>query len=1296
MRPRTVQRASHRDPAREIDDVLARRVSVPAARLIELIAWINPTDRRLAARETERRYHLKSRLQSALIRAHASDLDVVLDPNFPGVVLLRHRALDQSASHVPLDTLDPDARAWAQLQIDLGSALRVARERTPANDVTPSPRLRREPARAPGETPEALRERARAALAQYDYETAEALLREAFERAEGSTECALALVEFLVDHLAADAEALALEALAAPEARQNPPLRLRWAMAAARLGDAPRALALAYGSVNPEVAALHVTLADHHLRAGDLDAAQRRVTDARRLDPARPDLARVADALARRLAEVFQAQEESLRAAFDRGDLDAADREAHALLLHWPDCATARRVAREVKERRRAALVRAHRAAFERALAAGELHEAARGITALREMGEDVAALGARVRETEGRLTRERKAREEAAAAPVVVLVREGRTEEALGAFLALDEGARAVVRGAAHKGAMAEALAWCEGLAREGGLPHDEAVRATMALREAAARMDEAPEEVIAAARPWEEAVHRAAETRRLVMRAAQRVSQRARDEALKAFEHACALTETDRWEEALTAFETVDAAALPNEVGAERDECITRLTGALALEREIDPLPKARGLLGSLAATSVLERFLATLPDPARCTRWVERRDRLYADVRARWHVARVTEDDPTRAAASAPALRGGIAATQPDARWVTAEARGKFLFVRAFDTDTQQMTLRLCVPLPHEFDLAEAHVHEGALVVTNQGGAVLWLDLERAEVRRWCEFAPHTRGARSVTGHTMASPRTGGFWVATWLTSHTFRYQRFDLGALAVTADLPSTVFASLSQGSASEAQILTLDPASNRWRISSAEGRLLDVWSSDEDLSFVAFAPHPTRASWLLLARESRGRLSDAVVTFSLYERGLGRGSVRVLDTLERESHTYDPSLYVCHEARLAWVVIPLDDGRQRLFCLDLRAGDVREAWRAELPGRATCVPVDGGRRMVLALGSPDGVRAVPLGVDGPPEIGPQSTARPAPRPHGACRVPGGTVYSDNLARYYSRRERDELLAMDTTLLRRELIVRALVAEAAVLGLAGYLLGLEQYESIAALLALADAKYGQAPLVRMYKLELASHARDWAGCVQEARAILDATERPEFALDARDHAHVAHRHGMALLQLGDADAARAVWTAGLAHGPSPCDLEGLLHLVDAPAPEHASPCASPMHRVRAAVAVADRLLAEGQPAAARDALERSGVLALDEVQSAARMAEACLAIEEDTLAGRFESLAALARFDVMLANLDGDGDPDADAINVPLADARWDAARIDALAERVRAVLDLGAVNFGPRD
>lgn len=1294
MKTRTAQRASHRDPAREIDDVLARRTAVSAARLIELIAWINPTDRHLAARETERRYALKSRLQSALIRAHAGDLDVVLDANFPGVVLLHHRALDQGASHVPLDTLDPDARAWAQLQIDLGCALRVARERTPANDVTPSPRLRREPARTPGETPDALRARARAALEQYDYESAEALLREAFDRSEAAPECALALVEFLVDHLAADAEALALEALAAPEARQHPTLRLRWAMAAARLGDAPRALALAYGITNPEAAALHVTLADHHLRAGDLDAAQRRVTDARRLDPARPDLARVADALAQRLAEVFRAQEESLRAAFDQGDLDAADREAHALLLCWPDCASARRVAREVKERRRDALVRAHREAFERALAAGELPEAARCVTALREAGEDVAGLVTRVRETEARLARERKTRDEAAAAPVVALARDGQIEAALGAFLALTDGARAAVRGATPKGEMSDALAWCEGLAREGGLDDAEAVRATVALREAATRLDEAPVEVIAAARPWEEAVHRASETRRLVTRAAQRVSQLAREEALAAFEHARTLINEGRWEEALTAFETMDAAALPNEARAHLDDYVTRLTGALTLERELDPLPRTQGLLGSLVAISLLERFLATVPEPSRCARWTERLEQLNADSRARWHVGRVTEDDPARGAASTPALPGGIAATQPDARWVTVEARAKFLFVRVFDTDTQQTTQRLCVPLPHDFDLAEAHVHEGALMVTAPDGAVLWLDLDRAEVRRWVEFGPYTRGARSVAGHTLASPRTGGFWVATWLTPRTFRYQRFDLGALAVTADLPSSNLAFLSQGSTSEAQILTLDPASERWRISSPEGRLLDVWASDEALTIVAFAPHPARASWLLLVREDQGRQSDAAFTFSLYERGRGRGSVRVINALERESHTFDPSLYVCHEARLAWVVIPLDDGRQRLFCIDLRAGDPREAWRTVLPGRATCVPVEGGRRMVLALSSPVGTRTVALGVEGPPEVGPPSVLRTTRR-HCTCRIPGGTGYCDGLVRYYSRRERDELLAMDTTSLRRELIVRALTAEAAVLGLAAHLLALEQYEPLATLLDLADAQYGSAPLVRMYKIERAAHERDWARCVQEARAILDATARPEAVLDARDRAHVAHLYGMALLELGDPDAARDVWTAALADGPSPCGFEGLLHLVDAPAPEHAAPCASPVHRLRAAIATADELLAAGQPAAARDALERSGVLGLDEVQSAARMAEACLAIDDDTPAGRFESLAALARFAATLARLDGHGDPDIAPLNLPLAGARWDAARLDALAARARAVLDLCAVNFGPR-
>src|SRR3954468_7568205 len=99
------------------DDVLAGRTQLPAGELLDCIHAINPTGRELAAGVERRRYQLKARLQSLLIRTYDDDLAVTIDDH--GVVAIRHRYLGKDACHVKIDDLDPDARARVRWRLDV-------------------------------------------------------------------------------------------------------------------------------------------------------------------------------------------------------------------------------------------------------------------------------------------------------------------------------------------------------------------------------------------------------------------------------------------------------------------------------------------------------------------------------------------------------------------------------------------------------------------------------------------------------------------------------------------------------------------------------------------------------------------------------------------------------------------------------------------------------------------------------------------------------------------------------------------------------------------------------------------------------------------------------------------------------------------------------------------------------------------------------------------------------------------------------------------------------------------------
>ena len=76
--------------------------TIDVRQLIELIRAVNPTGHELPASETQRRYALKSRLQSLLVRGFGEELTIESDAGDPAVVLLRHLGLDAEACHAVL------------------------------------------------------------------------------------------------------------------------------------------------------------------------------------------------------------------------------------------------------------------------------------------------------------------------------------------------------------------------------------------------------------------------------------------------------------------------------------------------------------------------------------------------------------------------------------------------------------------------------------------------------------------------------------------------------------------------------------------------------------------------------------------------------------------------------------------------------------------------------------------------------------------------------------------------------------------------------------------------------------------------------------------------------------------------------------------------------------------------------------------------------------------------------------------------------------------------------------------
>jgi hypothetical protein len=132
--------------------------------------------------ETTRRYQLKNRLRSLLVRRFG-DEHLIVRPGDDGTVSLDHRSGSRDACHAVVDELEPDARSWVRLRLDLAASPAVEDDAGTTIDGR---------ATATGEpSVEALVGRARRAVQEYDYEAAERDLTQAFAASGGATTVAL-------------------------------------------------------------------------------------------------------------------------------------------------------------------------------------------------------------------------------------------------------------------------------------------------------------------------------------------------------------------------------------------------------------------------------------------------------------------------------------------------------------------------------------------------------------------------------------------------------------------------------------------------------------------------------------------------------------------------------------------------------------------------------------------------------------------------------------------------------------------------------------------------------------------------------------------------------------------------------------------------------------------------------------------------------------------------------------------------------------------------------------------------
>ncbi len=539
----------------DAEALLRRGSAVTIVQLIRLIHDVNPTSRGLGDLDRQRRYALKAKLQSLLIRRFPDELRVVPGDE-PGVVSLLHGDAGADACHAALGELEEDARSWVTYQLDVGANGDGESATSHGSD---SRRCGSESATATHDDEvTTLVAAGQRGLAEYDFEQAEVHFKRAQQASQGALEPTRALLEFWVDQMGADQSALELESRLPRTTLADAVVRGLLAIAAARTKDIQRAERLTRGLGGPRVAEVMGLCARAALRTGDPESALPWIAQLRSLDPMHPAIVDCEQELRRLRDEERFAAEAELQRLLENGALDDAEHSAEKLVKRWPESEVATRYVRQrSRDRARLAAIQALEDA-ERHRDRGALREAAMTLSSalVSELDQELRVV---VQEKHNEI--DRQAREvadnervnEVTASLRSILAefaarspREPRAESALEVYFGLRAGLRERVRELVNR----LELGWVEPiLARLGARRARTAAIAVLALVELKVELEQHPAEALTRLQPYVEVLESMPESGQLLSETRHRVRLQRHAMALEQLHQAQqALAESNR----------------------------------------------------------------------------------------------------------------------------------------------------------------------------------------------------------------------------------------------------------------------------------------------------------------------------------------------------------------------------------------------------------------------------------------------------------------------------------------------------------------------------------------------------------------------------------------------------------------------------------------------------------------------------------------------------------------------------------------------------------------------------
>ncbi|HRI67819.1 MAG TPA: hypothetical protein PK156_26460 [Polyangium sp.] len=1301
-------------------DVLAGRVHVDARTLIALIREVNPTGLELERKETARRYALKSRLQSMLVRVCPEDIEAFAKVDESGVVLLRHRSLDINACHALLAELDDDARAKIQYLLDTGGYAEEAA----------APDVKGAPSRATYVAPNsdsldavALLSAGHVALQAYDYDLARQQYEAAFETTGGGKEAVHALLSLFVEQLGADHDALELEPKLVGVVRADPTVRGLLAIAAARSGQRAQAIGFVEerGSKpsSTHVAEVFVILAKTALVDGDLTQASKDLERASEQIPTHPELVTLTDALvkARGLARI--PMENEVLALFAAGRFREAEELAQQVLVRFGDSEVARRILRGIDEQKKLALARRRLDEARTALDAGDEN---RGMSLLRAalgMGlglDDAAWAEARIAEMEKQA---RQRIEDARIADTLRILGTQSLVDGLNAYASLGESTR---RKVAERISL-RAISWFEELCllREGGKA-SAIVDAIVALDRAMEVMSVDPGralELIGAHERMLAGFKRADDVGKAAGNALAEQQRRTAQDRLEMVRQTFESGELHRAQRMVVDIVVKhlceqDAQVL-NELRMSIQHALERNALEVALEehrRQDNPM-RALAVARRLAAVVEGEQ-VARLAEV--CKELRERTRRAFS-----MHIERAGEEERVspkwnllRNARILPKWKWTTLMVDPvggpnDLLLILTEAKAGLVFIRVLEVATNVVRTRITFRTPSTFELLRIFLRSDRLILIDRFGAFIELDVHDWAVLQWCpnilrptETAAHVNMDRAMLGLALPDvmiedctiSQDGQYlWVNIMHGRQQFERSRrvihvLEFETFRLVRELREHPHGRLSCQVVSGFErpcIAVVDDVDNDYLqyqtyFYDPNGRLL--WQTHKAMAIppLTLVARPDGTHVFGATSDPDGPEDPSEVKWGFCQTNMQGTSA--LDYSLDTTAVYNVTAVTNRHADMCFLLVNARKGNE-LFGLRPTADGFEIAHRTFVPRNSALVSTPDGSHAALLVVYLDRHEFVRLDANAPriessgncaPFMLPSTPRSSLNTKHFNCHRPSGArarvvagIEAD-LRKWGKTRYRDRVRVA----MKRGDPIELLDLESA-------LLKLGEPSMAGQLNAFISQRFGHHPRVRLVSSHHFGVIGQWAQMMKRIESIDPAM------LDDTDAKHLHHMRGICWMMMDEPEKAIAEFTSCMKYAEGPCDPEELMALCK-PLEGDTTPWQPEWTVLRdwlRQLVTADEAFARSDVRAARQAIDTPIIWDANEVQSFARLAKAFLDESEvgaESIDPFHQALAMATYCDLARAR------NTMTRREVRLPRATWDDEKLNDIAQRARQWLD----------